>query len=325
MQHYIKQEQIDMITYVAGNLFTSPAQVLVNTVNTQGVMGKGIALQFKQTFPEMFKDYQEFCERGKIDIGVLWIYKTPHKWILNFPTKKHWRNPSRADYIETGLRKLSEKFNELGIYSIAFPALGCGNGELDWENTVKPLMERYLNKIPADVFVYPPLTKEQMPEHKNKKIIENWLRSEPLTLSFSEVWKDLRELLLRKSDFSTFKTSSSFQAKILDEDSKKLIVDNNSFLIIEAKSGTRKIEYNQLLELWQQFRRHGYLRRGIVSSSIERELSYLIPIFSELDYVEKIELSETGDFLDNNTAKKTYLGLQYIAPLRTEQPTLFHL
>lgn len=315
-----------MITYVAGNLFTSPAQVLVNTVNTQGVMGRGIALQFKQTYPEMFRNYQDLCERGKIDIGVLWIYKTRHKWILNFPTKKYWRNPSRIEFIEIGLKKLSERFNDLGVYSIAFPALGCGNGELDWENTVKPMMEKYLNKIPADVFVYPPLSEEQMPEHKNKKDIEKWLRSEPLTLSFSEVWKDLQQLLLRKPNFLTLNTSAVFQAKILEDSSKKLIEDtNNSFLVIEGENRTRKIEYKQLLELWQQFRRHGYLRRGIVSSVVERELSYLIPIFSELDYVEKIELSETGDFFGNNIAKKTYSGLQYIAPLRTEQPTLFRL
>jgi len=314
-----------MITYVAGNLFTSPAQVLVNTVNTQGVMGKGIALQFKQTFPEMFKNYQALCEKGKIDIGVLWIYKTPHKWILNFPTKKYWRNPSRAEFIETGLKKFSERFNELGIYSIAFPALGCGNGELDWENTVKPLMEKYLNKIPADVFVHPPLSKDEMPEHKNKKEIEKWLRSEPATLPFSEVWNDLRELLSRKSDFSTLKTLSSFQVRMLEDNDKKLIEDSsNRFLIIEAKNERRKIEYEQLLELWQQFRRHGYLRRGIVSSAIVKELSYLIPVFSELDYVEKIELSETGDFL-NTTGTKTYSGLQYIAPTRSEQPTLFSL
>lgn len=315
-----------MITYVAGNLFTSPAQVLVNTVNTQGVMGKGIALQFRQTFPEMFRTYQALCEKGKIDIGVLWIYKTPHKWILNFPTKKNWRNPSRTEFIETGLKKFSERFNELGIYSVAFPALGCGNGELDWEDTVKPLMEKYLNKIPADVFVHPPLSRDEIPEHKNKKEIEKWLRAEPATLPFSEVWKDLQELLSRKPNFLTLNTSSSFQAKISEDNSKKLIEDtNNSFLTIEGKNRTRKIEYAQLLELWQQFRRHGYLRRGIVSSAVERELSYLIPIFSELDYVEKIELSETGDFLGNNTAKKTYSGLQYIAPLRTEQPTLFRL
>lgn len=314
-----------MITYVAGNLFTSPAQVLVNTVNTQGVMGKGIALQFKQTFPSMFKEYQNLCERNKIDIGILWIYKTPHKWVLNFPTKKNWRNPSRVEFIETGLKKFAERFNELGIYSIAFPALGCGNGELDWENTVKPLMEKYLNKIPADVFVHPPLNINDLPEHRNKKEIEKWLRSEPEALSFSEVWKDLRELLSKKNIFSTPMIPSNFQAKLSGEGDKKLIEDNsNECLIVETKSGTRKIEYEQLLELWQQFRRHGYLRRGIVSSAIEKELSYLIPIFSELDYVEKIELSETGNFL-NPIAEKTYSGLQYIAPIRSEQPTLFSL
>lgn len=314
-----------MITYVAGNLFTSPAQVLVNTVNTQGVMGKGIALQFKQAYPQMFKDYQVLCEKNKIDIGILWIYKTSHKWILNFPTKRYWRNPSKVEFIETGLKKFSERFSELGIYSIAFPALGCGNGELDWDNTIKPLMEKYLNRIPADVFVHPPLNINDLPEHRNKREIEKWLKSEPATLSFSEVWKDLGKLLTKKSSFSTLSTSSDFRVKIIEDSEEKLIEDNNkSVLIIEAKNGTRKIGYDQLLELWQQFRRHGYLRRGIVSSSVEKELSYLIPIFSELEYVEKIELSETGDFL-NPIAKKTYSGLQYIAPVRSEQPTLFSL
>jgi len=308
-----------MITYVAGNLFTSPAQVLVNTVNTQGVMGKGIALQFRQAFPDMFKDYQDLCERGKIDIGVLWIYKTSHKWILNFPTKKNWRNPSKVDFIETGLKKFSERFNELGIYSIAFPALGCGNGELDWENTVKPLMEKYLKKIPADVFVHPPVAKENLPEHKNKKEIEEWLRTEPLTLSFSEVWKDLDELLAKKSEFKTLTKESKFRARILDDRDTKLIEDYKKFLVIETKTRIHKIEYEQLLHVWQQFRTHGYLRRGIVSNLMEREMSYLIPILSELDYVQTIELSETGKF------SNMVSGIQYMAPPRLEQPTLFSL
>lgn len=308
-----------MITYVAGNLFTSPAQVLVNTVNTQGVMGKGIALQFKKTYPEMFKQYQEFCETGKIDIGVLWIYKTPHKWVLNFPTKKSWRNPSRVEYIEIGLRKFTEKYNQLGIHSIAFPALGCGNGELSWEETVKPLMENYLNKIPGDVFVHPPLSSEDIPEHKNKKEIAEWLRSEPLTLSFNEVWKDLKELLSNQSEFKTLKSRSVFNVRILEDENISFIEDCNELLVIETKTRVHKIEYGQLLDLWQQFRRHGYLRRGIVSSLLERELSYLIPLFSELEYVQKIELSETGKF------SKNVSGVQYMAPPRIEQPTLFSL
>ena len=131
-----------MITYLSGDLFQSPAKVLVNTVNTVGVMGKGIALKFKRIYPEMFEAYRNHCERGHLQIGQLLLYKTPNKWVLNFPTTKHWRNPSRAEYIQAGLWKLRERCSEMGITSIAFPELGCGNGELDFEAQVKPMMER---------------------------------------------------------------------------------------------------------------------------------------------------------------------------------------
>ena len=83
-----------MITYVVCDLFQSPARVLVNTVNTVGVMGKGIAKDFKRIYPDMFREYQRICERNSFDIGDLWLYKTTNKWVLNFPTKRHWRQPS---------------------------------------------------------------------------------------------------------------------------------------------------------------------------------------------------------------------------------------
>ena len=143
-----------MITYVSGNLFDSPAQVLVNTVNTVGVMGKGIAKEFKEIYPEMFNRYQALCESGDFSIGKLWLYKTPNKWILNFPTKKDWRQPSRPEYIQVGLAKFVESYSDFGIHSIAFPALGCGNGELDFDSQVRPQMEKHLSDLPIDIFVY---------------------------------------------------------------------------------------------------------------------------------------------------------------------------
>ena len=143
-----------MITYVVGDLFTSPAKVLVNTVNTVGVMGKGIALDFKRIYPEMFKEYQSYCENGIFHIGKLWLYKTPHKWILNFPTKKHWRNKSKLEYIEAGLKKFADTYDAKGIVSISFPMLGCGNGELDWESEVQPLMNSLLGKLPIDIYIH---------------------------------------------------------------------------------------------------------------------------------------------------------------------------
>lgn len=120
-----------MIQYVKGDLFQSPAQVLVNTVNTVGVMGRGIALEFKRLFPDMYQQYRGFCKRGQFEIGMLWLYKSPNKWVLNFPTKQHWRQSSRIECLEAGLQKFSSSYNNLGIHSIAFPALGCGNGQLD--------------------------------------------------------------------------------------------------------------------------------------------------------------------------------------------------
>src|SRR5437773_477164 len=118
-------ERQAMITYVKGTLFESPAKTLVNTVNTVGVMGKGIAKRFKEIYPEMFSKYQHLCENKQLQIGKLWLYKTEHKWILNFPTKVHWRQPSRPEYIEEGLRAFAASYPTQGITSIAFPRLGC--------------------------------------------------------------------------------------------------------------------------------------------------------------------------------------------------------
>ena len=110
-----------MLEYLSTSLFDSPAQTLVNTVNTVGVMGKGIAAEFKRQYPDMFIRYREFCQNGQLSIGKLYLYRTPNKWILNFPTKEHWRRPSRIEYIEAGLEKFVGTYTKLGITSISFP------------------------------------------------------------------------------------------------------------------------------------------------------------------------------------------------------------
>lgn len=107
-------------------------------------MGKGVALTFKRSYPEMFKRYRALCEAGEYDIGKLFLWRTPHKWVLNLPTKKHWRNPSRPEYVEAGLNAFVRNFEKMRISSVAFPPLGCGNGELDFAEVVRPIMDRYL-------------------------------------------------------------------------------------------------------------------------------------------------------------------------------------
>ena len=141
-----------MIEIAKGNLLEAPVEALVNTVNTEGIMGKGIALQFKQAFPEMFRDYEKACKAGQIRLGRVHVYDRggltgSPRWIINFPTKGHWRERSRLTDIEAGLRDLVATVQRLGIHSIAVPPLGCGNGGLNWAD-VRPHIEIAFDKLP---------------------------------------------------------------------------------------------------------------------------------------------------------------------------------
>jgi O-acetyl-ADP-ribose deacetylase (regulator of RNase III) len=129
-------------------MMTSSAEALVNTVNTVGVIGKGIALQFKEEFPKNFLTYKVACSSGELTPGKLLITKElnsngEEKIIINFPTKLHWRNPSKYEYITEGLKDLTKAISEHNIKSIAIPPLGCGNGGLDW-NIVKGMIEELI-------------------------------------------------------------------------------------------------------------------------------------------------------------------------------------
>jgi len=148
-----------MIVFEKGNLLKAEVEALVNTVNTVGVMGKGIALQFKETFPENFKAYRAAVERGELHTGTMFVVPLHRmdglKYIINFPTKEHWRAPSRIEWIRDGLQDLRRIMLEKEIQSIALPPLGCGNGGLDWAE-VKPLIQTALSDLSAKIVVYEP-------------------------------------------------------------------------------------------------------------------------------------------------------------------------
>lgn len=149
-----------MIEFGEGNLLHAEVDALVNTVNTVGVMGKGVALQFKQAFPANYEAYKQACERDEVRLGSMFVWDShrrgPRRYIINFPTKRHWRSMSRLDDIDTGLQDLVRVIKELGVTSLAVPALGCGNGGLDWSD-VLPRIESALGSLPARVIVYPPV------------------------------------------------------------------------------------------------------------------------------------------------------------------------
>ena len=175
-----------MLSYVEGDLFGSPAQVIVNTVNTVGVMGKGIALEFKKRYPDMFEYYKKVCDKHNLVIGKLMLYYAPDHWLLLFPTKEHWRNPSKLEYIEKGLMTFVRKYADYNITSIAFPKLGCGNGELNWDD-VKPLMEKYLKDLPIDVYIYQGMARKTILEHKKQDEMSEWMKENAKDLSFTGI------------------------------------------------------------------------------------------------------------------------------------------
>ncbi|WP_412739010.1 macro domain-containing protein [Krasilnikovia sp. MM14-A1259] len=140
-----------MIEESHGNLLEADVDAIVNTVNTVGVMGKGIALQFKRAHPDNYRAYREACGRGDVQLGRMFVFDRgiigPRRFIINFPTKAHWRSASRLDDIRVGLGDLVEVVRSLEVSSVAVPALGCGNGGLTW-GEVRPLVEAAAAAMP---------------------------------------------------------------------------------------------------------------------------------------------------------------------------------
>ena len=232
-----------MIKYLEGNIFESPAQVIVNTVNTVGVMGKGIALEYKQRYPEMFQKYKSICEKHMLTTGKLMLYYAPDHWILLFPTKENWRNPSKLEYIENGLMKFVSVYAEKSITSIAFPRLGCGNGELDW-NDVRPIMEKYLKPLPIDVYIYLRTIREETPEHREAEKTSQWLKQNAKDMSINGVIEDLKYTSAIVPFTFYAETGEEFQMVYRDDLRITSVKSNESFEISE----------DELLEIWDKIR-----------------------------------------------------------------------
>ncbi|MCF8258764.1 MAG: macro domain-containing protein [Flavobacteriales bacterium] len=162
-----------MIRYTTGNLLESDADALVNTVNTVGVMGKGIALQFAEAFPQNLKAYEQACAKGALEPGLLLSVKehtvTGDKWVINFPTKTEWYRKSSYSYVEKGLVALRQELVAKEIHSVALPPLGCGNGGLDWAR-VRLLIETHLNGMDVDIIVYAPSTERVVTPPKKTEV-----------------------------------------------------------------------------------------------------------------------------------------------------------
>lgn len=197
----MKAAQPPMFKAQIGDLFASHAQTLVNTVNCVGIMGKGVAAEFKRRFPRMMVDYADRCARGEVRLGEPYLYTDlSGARVVNFPTKGHWRSTSRLADIESGLRYLADHVGEWGISSLAMPPLGCGNGGLAWAE-VGPLIYRELHNLLVDIEVFAPygtpkgeLTSEFLAGPSQLTLTGRGLRAEKLNPAWLALMEVLREL-----------------------------------------------------------------------------------------------------------------------------------
>lgn len=217
-----------MLTYRRTSLLESTAQTLVNTVNCVGVMGKGIALEFKKREPEMFAAYKRICDKKLLAPGKLWLWRGKEHLTLNFPTKLHWKNPSKIEWIEAGLRKFVDTYKALGIVEVSFPRLGCGNGGLDWDD-VRPVMERYLAPLPIQVFIHDYTVDIGLPEHM--EAVAKQLRSErPTDIDFDSFMQTLyRAAELARGRLLDISSKAPIEAEVI-QGQLKLTFDNREWV-----------------------------------------------------------------------------------------------
>ena len=270
-----------MLIYRRTSLLESPAQTLVNTVNCVGVMGKGLAQAFKDRDPAMFSAYKKVCEQGLLEPGKLWLWRGAESWTLNFPTKKHWRNPSKLDWVESGLKKFASAYEAQGIKEVSFPRLGCGNGGLDWED-VRPLMERYLLPLPIPIFIHDYSVDIGLPEHLERiaETVRNALPANPTFDTFMESLK--RAVDLGGSEFVELSTRETLGASM----------DEAGDLRIESSEGSWEFEPEDLRGVWYGLQK-GLVTKKSASWSVVGGGRPLLSILSVLPHVRPIEIQRS--------------------------------
>lgn len=255
-----------MLQIIHSSIFDSPAQTLVNTVNTVGVMGKGIAKSFKARYPDMFREYKDLCDRHVLTIGTLHCWRSPSRWVLNFPTKTTWKRPSKIEFIEDGLKTFATHYKTLGIQSISFPPLGCGNGQLDWAQ-VRPVMLKYLFDLDITIFIHEWFPKSDAPEQ-----FDPLARVAPFT--YTEFLNDLHAVVDETNGrFQNFSTGQPFTARFDEANNIDIFVDGK-FTVPEEFISTA----------WAGMQT-GLLTSHTLGSEVDQLASYLLPIVAKLPYV----------------------------------------
>jgi len=294
-----------MITYVYDNLFYSPARTLVNPVNTFGAMGGGLSYDFKRFFPEMYEAYREACQEDAFSLWQLMLYKTPHKWVLNFPTKRHYRASATLEHIDMGLQKFASIYAEADITSVSFPVLGADDDGLEW-GEVRPRMEAYLRPLPLMIYIHlgeaeePPLPNPV--ESRSTRAMRSWLNTLPQVISFAQFWRDLVKVSRNRDNWQTVTDGQPFRVVVVEPRGRQ----RRSVKLSPRRGDSIFLPETQLRDLWQYVQRAGYILPQNLPAGLDEQADYLVTLLAELPYFRLVYLAP----VDNAPV----IGLHYIPP-----------
>lgn len=298
-----------MITYVYDDLFYSPARALVNPVNTVGTMGSGIAADFKRIFPEMFDIYRDLCQRDQLAIGQLMIYRSPWRWVINFPTRRHFRAQSTLDAIEQGLKKFTLIYSDYDLTTVSFPQLGVGEEGLTWE-AVRPVMESYLGSLPISIFIHLADDQPTNDAPRSLRAIRSWLREPLQDVRFERFWRLLLDAIRRGGELRTLDSGTAFSVNYTEARGRQRL----SLRITPARGEAFFIPETQLRDLWQYVRRAGYIQPHNLPAGLEMYASYIVALLARIPTLRAVRTAAVN--------QSAVYGLRYTAPV--EQKDDFH-
>jgi O-acetyl-ADP-ribose deacetylase (regulator of RNase III) len=291
-----------MLIYRRTSLLESSAQTLVNTVNCVGVMGKGLAHAFKVREPKMFAAYKRICEQHLLEPGKLWLWRGSPSWVLNFPTKLHWRQPSKLEWIEAGLDKFVSAYESQGITEISFPKLGCGNGNLEWDE-VRPVMERYLGKLPIKVYIHDYTRDIGLPEHL-ETIADAVRRAGHAEPSFENFMQSLHKVVdLGGEQLVELGSHAPFRAAMTAPDA----------LGIEAGGAHWQFEEEALRGVWLELQ-SGVVTKDAAAWTARDAGPQMVSLLSLLPGLRPIEIQRRGA-ADPELAIERVPGWQVLSPV----------
>lgn len=299
-----------MITLVHGDLFTSPSRVLVNPVNTVGTMSGGIAEDLRQVYPDMFARYQALCEADALTIGQAFLYRTPHKWILNLPVKKHYRASIRLEAVETALRKIATLYAEQQFGSVSLPVQPLIEQDVRWDDLL-PLLHSYLGTLPIMVYVHL-AADPRLPETRyNVTTLSRWLLGTPQHVSFETFWRGLSSIVRRYPQMEMLEDGRTFQANFRrDEKNPRLI----SLRLTMQDDDEVFIPQSLLRDLWQYLLTSGYAHPRHLPSGLDAAGEMIVTLLSRLSYLRPLLLQPTD--------QPAAIGLHYTPPAERERSSM---